>query len=135
MSQAPAMPSFSTVSARCGRSSGLQQRSKTDHYGPTTGARLWESELHRIAGNLLFSSATLDVERSEAHYLRAINVAREQDAASLDLRASTSLARLWAHHGDRRKAYDLLAPVYAWFTEGFETRDLVDAKELLDQLR
>ncbi|UXN64460.1 AAA family ATPase [Phyllobacterium sp. A18/5-2] len=100
-----------------------------------TGAHLWESELHRIAGNLLLSSATLDVERSEAHYLRAIEVAREQHAASLNLRASTSLARLWVHHGERHKAYDLLAPVYAWFTEGFETRDLVDAKALLDQLR
>jgi len=100
-----------------------------------TGARLWESELHRIAGNLLLGSAALDVERSEAHYLRAIEVAREQHAASLDLRASTSLARLWAYRGDRRKAYDLLAPVYAWFTEGFDTRDLVEAKELLDQLR
>lgn len=101
----------------------------------TTGARLWESELHRIAGNLLLSSATFDLERSEAHYLRAIEVAREQHAASLELRASTSLARLWAHHGDRRRAYDLLAPVYAWFTEGFKTRDLIDARDLLDQLR
>lgn len=101
----------------------------------TTGARLWESELHRIAGDLLLGSATLDLEPSEAHYLRAIQVAREQHAASLDLRASTSLARLWAHRGDRRKAYDLLAPVYAWFTEGFDTRDLVDASEILDQLQ
>ena len=100
----------------------------------TTGARLWESELHRIAGNLLLGYATIDVERSEAHYLRAIEVAREQHAVSLDLRASTSLARLWAHRGDRQKAYDLLAPIYARFTEGFDTRDLVDAKELLDHL-
>lgn len=100
-----------------------------------TGARLWESELHRIAGDLLLGSATLDLEPSEAHYLRAIEVAREQHAASLDLRASTSLARLWAHRGDRQKAYDLLAPVYAWFTEGLNTPDLIDAKELLDQLR
>ena len=87
----------------------------------TTGARLWESELHRIAGNLLLGYATIDVERSEAHYLRAIEVAREQHAASLDLRASTSLARLWAHGGDRQKAYDMLAPVYAQFTEGIST--------------
>lgn len=100
-----------------------------------TGARLWESELYRIAGDLLLGSASLDPEPSEAHYLRAIEVAREQHAASLDLRASTSLARLWAHRGDRRKAYDLLAPVYAWFTEGFDTRDLVDASETLDQLQ
>ncbi len=100
-----------------------------------TGACLWESELHRIAGNLLLGYATIDVERSKAHYLRAIEVAREQHAASLDLRASTSLARLWAHGGERQNAYDMLAPVYARFTEGFDTRDLVDAKELLDHLR
>ena len=75
------------------------------------------------------------LERSEAHYRRAIEVAREQQAPSLDLRASTSLARLWADRGDQQKAYDLLAPIFAWFTEGFSTRDLIDAKELLDQLR
>ena len=99
-----------------------------------TGARLWESELHRLAGNLLRASAAADLARSEAHYLQAIEVARQQQARSLELRAAISLARLWAERGERQNARDLLAPVYAWFTEGFATRDLIDAKALLDQL-
>jgi predicted ATPase len=65
---------------------------------------------------------------------RAIDVARGQQAKSLELRAATSLARLWADQGKRAQAYDLLAPVYSWFTEGFDTADLKDAKALLGQL-
>jgi class 3 adenylate cyclase/tetratricopeptide (TPR) repeat protein len=98
-----------------------------------TGARLWESELYRIAGDLVLGSSA-GGEQSEAHYLRAIEVARQQQALSLDLRASASLARLWADHGERHKARDLLAPIYNSFTEGFGTRDLIDAKVLLDEL-
>jgi class 3 adenylate cyclase len=98
-----------------------------------TGARLWESELHRIAGNLLSGSTAPDFEHSEAHYLRAIEVAREQEARSLELRAATSLAHLWASRGEWQDAYELLAPIYGCFTEGFGTRDLIDAKELLDR--
>ena len=97
-----------------------------------TGARLWESEFSRLAGNLLLQAKPRDFEHSQAHYRRAIEIAREQQARSLELRASTALARLWADRGDRHKAYDLLAPTYAWFTEGFNTRDLIDAKALLD---
>jgi predicted ATPase len=100
-----------------------------------TGAHIWESELHRMAGNLMLQSASAGVERSEGHYLRAIQVAREQRALSLELRASTLLAHLWAERGERQKAHDLLVPVYASFTEGFGTRDLSDAKALLDELR
>ena len=99
-----------------------------------TGARLWESEFNRLAGNLLLRAEAPDFKRSEAYYLRAIEVAREQQARSLELRASMSLARLWADRGRRQKAYDLLAPIHAWFTEGFGTRDLIDAKALLDRL-
>jgi predicted ATPase len=97
------------------------------------GARLWESELNRIAGNLLLLAAP-DPKKCEAHFLRAIDVARAQQARSLELRAATSLARLWADRGKRRKACDLLEPIYTWFTEGFSTRDLIDAKVLLDKL-
>ena len=97
-----------------------------------TGARLWELEFSRLAGNLLLLAKPGDFEQSEAHYRRAIEIAREQQARSLELRASTSLARLWADRGDRQDAYDLLAPTYAWFTEGFNTRDLIDAKAVLD---
>jgi predicted ATPase len=65
---------------------------------------------------------------------RALTVAREQQAKSWELRASTSLARLWRDQGKRTEARDLLAPIYGWFTEGFDTPDLKDAKALLDQL-
>jgi len=99
-----------------------------------TGARLWESELHRIAANLRLSSPVADPERGEIHYRRAIEVAREQQSPSLDLRASTSLARLWADRGERQKAFDLLAPIYATFTEGFGSGDLIEAKALLGEL-
>ena len=100
-----------------------------------TGARLWESELHRIAGNLSAPTPQEPTARgAKSHYLRAIEVAREQQARSLELRASASLARLWAKRGEKRKAYDLLAPIYATFTEGFGTPDLIEAKVLLGEL-
>ena len=72
---------------------------------------------------------------AEACFQRAIRIAREQTAHSLELRAATSLARLWSEQGRRAEAHDLLAPVYGWFTEGFDTADLKEAKALLDELR
>ena len=100
----------------------------------TTGVRLWEPELHRLAGNLLRGSAAASLDGCAAHYLRAIEIAREQQARSLELRAASSLARLWVDREERQKAYDLLAPVYAGFTEGFGTRDLIEAKVLLREI-
>jgi class 3 adenylate cyclase/predicted ATPase len=96
-----------------------------------TGARWWESELHRLRGELLMLRETA---MAQASFEEAIEVARRQCAKSLELRAATSLARLWAEHGERQKARDLLAPLYAWFTEGFDTADLKDARALLDEL-
>jgi predicted ATPase len=97
-----------------------------------TGERWFEAELERLVGEVLVTGAR--VEEAEASFARAIAVARAQDAKLWELRAATSLARLWAEQGERRKAYDLLAPVYGWFTEGFETADLKEAKALLDEL-
>jgi tetratricopeptide (TPR) repeat protein len=75
-----------------------------------------------------------DPHAAEAHFGRALAIARAQQARSWELRASVSLARLWAERGERQRALDLLAPVYGWFTEGFATPDLVEAKALLDAL-
>ena len=73
-------------------------------------------------------------EAAERNFLASLDWARRQQAKSWELRTSTSLARLWQSRGKRQAAYALLAPVYAWFTEGFDTRDLLDAKALLDEL-
>jgi len=96
--------------------------------------RWWEAELHRLKGQLLLSLTADNAAAAEACYERAINVARGQGARSLELRSSTSLARLWYMQGKVNVARELLAPIYAWFTEGFDTPDLKEAKALLDQL-
>jgi class 3 adenylate cyclase/predicted ATPase len=98
------------------------------------GEVLWEPELHRLRGD---ASLLQPTRRSEADacYTRAIEVARGQGARLIELRAATGLARLWADQRKRHQARDLLAPVYGWFTEGFDTFDLQKAKALLDELR
>jgi predicted ATPase len=92
----------------------------------------WDAELQRCKGELLLDAN--DVNAAEACFRRAIDVARGQGAKSSELRAATSLARLLADQGQRRQAQDRLAPIYGWFTEGFDTADLKDAKALLDEL-
>jgi predicted ATPase len=98
-----------------------------------SGERWQEAEIHRLKGELTLSMEGADAA-AEQFFRTAIEVAREQEARSPELRAATSLARLWAERGERQKAHDLLAPVYDWFTEGFDTADLRDAKALLDGL-
>jgi predicted ATPase len=90
------------------------------------------AELHLRKGELLLASSITD--RAEASFREALAIAQDQSAKLWELRAATSLARLWAGQGRRIEAHDLLAPVYGWFTEGFDTADLKDAKALLDQL-
>jgi predicted ATPase len=99
-----------------------------------TGERWFEAELHRRKGEVLLSLPERDQAAAEACFRRALAVGQEQGAKLWELRAAISLARLW--HNQRRspEAYDLLAPVYGWFTEGFDTADLKDAKALLDAL-
>ncbi len=94
----------------------------------------FESEGNRIAGEIARLSPKPDAAKTEAYFERALAVARQQQAKSWELRAATSLARLWRDQGKRDKARDLLAPVYGWFTEGFDTLDLKEAKALLDEL-
>jgi predicted ATPase len=97
-----------------------------------TGQRRWEPELYRLKGIALCGLNRLEEGQSDLE--AALRVARRQKAKAYELRAATSLARLWGEQGRCGEARDLLAPVYGWFTEGFDTADLKEAKTLLDQL-
>ena len=100
----------------------------------TTKERWCEAEINRIAGEIALLSPQPDAARAEACFERALVVARKQQAKSWELRAAISMARLWRDQGKWQQARELLAPVYGWFTEGFDTRDLKEAKALLDVL-
>jgi predicted ATPase len=97
-----------------------------------SGERWWEAELHRLRGRLLVARGPHD--EGETCFRRAIEVSRRQRAKMLELRAATSLARLWSDGDKNAEARDLLAPIYGWFTEGFGALDLKEAKILLDAL-
>jgi predicted ATPase len=99
-----------------------------------TGERWVEAELYRLRGSLLLRQAGTPQAEVETWLQRALDVASRQEAKSLELRAAMSLSRLWHQQGKRQKAHDLLAEVYAWFTEGFDSADLQEAKALLDEL-
>ena len=99
-----------------------------------TKERWFETEVNRLAGQIALKSPETDPAKAEAYFGRALAVARQQQAKSWELRAATSLARLWRDQGKPQQARELLAPVYGWFTEGFDTRDLKEAKALLDTL-
>jgi predicted ATPase len=100
----------------------------------TTNERWWEAEIHRVAGEIALKSPEPDSAKAEACFNQALAVARQQQAKSWELRASMSLARLWRDQGKVQQARELLAPVYRWFTEGHSTRDLMEAKALLEEL-
>jgi predicted ATPase len=99
-----------------------------------TGERAWEAEVHRLKGELLLARSPSDQAGAEASFRQALDVARHQSAKSWELGAATSLARLWQQQGRTDEARELLAPVYSWFTEGFDTRDLKEAKALVEEL-
>jgi predicted ATPase len=98
------------------------------------GDRWYEAELHRIKGELLLRQAVPDAPQVEACFDQALAVARRQQARSWELRAAMSLSRLWQQQGKRAEARELLAPIYRWFTEGFDTPDLQEAKTLLEEV-
>jgi class 3 adenylate cyclase/predicted ATPase len=100
----------------------------------TTKETLFEAEVHRIAGEIALMSPERDTAKAEAYFARALAVALQQQAKSWELRAATSMARLWRDLGKRDEARDLLAPVYGWFIEGLDTLDLKQAKALLVEL-
>ena len=92
------------------------------------------TEAYRLQGEFLIRQTTPDAAQAETCFQQALAIARRQQAKSWELRAATSLARLWQQQGKRATAHDLLAPIYSWFTEGFDTADLQDAKVLLEAL-
>jgi class 3 adenylate cyclase/predicted ATPase len=100
----------------------------------TTKERWFEAEVDRVAGEISLKSPVPGTAKAEAYFERALTVARQQQAKSWELRAAMSMARLWRDQGKRQQAHDLLAPIYGWFTEGFDTLDLKEAKALLEQL-
>ena len=100
----------------------------------TTKERWQEAEVHRVAGEIALMSPGAGTAKAQAYFERALQIARQQQAKSWELRAAMSMARLWCDQGKRNEARNLLAPVYGWFTEGFDTRDLKEAKTLLDAL-
>ena len=99
-----------------------------------TGERRWEAELHRLKGELLLARAAGHDAEAETCFRQALDIARRQQARSWELRAAMSLARLWQRLGKRTAAHELLAPIYGWFTEGFDTADLQEARTLLAEL-
>ena len=111
---------------------GLNHLAEAAQIVETTDERDVEAELHRLRGNLL--NAIGDPSAAEKSYHRALTVAKRQSAKTWELLTAMSLARLWRSQGKRAEAHDLLAPIYRWFTEGFDTPVLQDAKALLDQL-
>jgi predicted ATPase len=96
--------------------------------------RMWEAELYRLRGHLLLKQDHSNIVKAQSCFQRAIEIARRQSAKSLELRATVSLARMLAKQGQHADARTMLAEIYNWFTEGFGTADLKDAKALLDEL-
>jgi predicted ATPase len=93
-----------------------------------------EAEVYRTASEIMLLGPERDTTKAEAYFNHALTVARRQKAKTWGLRAAMSMARLWRDQGKRRQAHALLAPIYGWFTEGFNTRDLKEAKALIDAL-
>ena len=113
---------------------GLRFLAEAQVYMETSGECYYEAEIYRLKGDLLLAQSVGNQTEAETYFQQAISVAQTQSAKSLELRAATGLARLWQSQGKGQEAHDLLAPVYGWFTEGFDTADLQDAKTLLNEL-
>jgi predicted ATPase len=131
------LPTFLTLLADAYRDvqqpqNGLRQLAEAISVTDKTQNRYYEAEMHRVRGELFLSMH--DHSAAEASFRKAIKVAQHQSAKTWELRAAMSLARLWRDQGKPQQARELLAPIYAWFTEGFDTLDLKEAKALLDEL-
>ncbi|MGH8068183.1 MAG: hypothetical protein ACRERE_23715 [Candidatus Entotheonellia bacterium] len=133
-------PYFLTVLAEaCGQAgqpeAGLTALGEASTLVATTGERWWAAEVSRLQGELRLQLLVPEVHQAEACFQQALTVACSQQAKALELRAALSLSRLWQQQGQRDEARKLLAPVYGWFTEGFDTPDLQEAKALFEELR
>ncbi|MGH6884270.1 MAG: hypothetical protein ACREFM_25335, partial [Hypericibacter sp.] len=129
------MTQLAVAQARLGRiDEGLATLDDAARFAEATGERWWEAEIARLRGELLRSRTPAATDEAESCFTQALAITRAQKAKSLELRAAMSLARLLRDRNETRAARDLLAPVYGWFTEGFGTPDLVDAKALLEEL-
>ena len=115
------------------REAALSALAEARAVAENTGERWYEADLHRLTGVLALQEGALRAAADS--FQRALDIARRQQARSLELRAAISLARLWAGQGERQQAYDLLVQVYDGFTEGFDTADLTDARALLDEFK
>ena len=108
--------------------------STVQNFAIAIGKPWYDPELYRLKGELLLQQSSDNSTEAEVCFQYAMTIAQNQQAKSLELRAATSLARLWQQQGKRTEAHALLAPIYGWFTEGLDTADLQDAKALLDTL-
>jgi predicted ATPase len=123
------------VAAHLGHTAdGLQALTEAHTLVEQHEERLWEAEIHRLRGVLLLRQTGTPQAEAETWLQRALDIARRQEAKSLELRAAMSLSRLWQQQGKQAEAHALLAPIYGWFTEGFDTKDLQEAKVLLEAL-
>jgi class 3 adenylate cyclase/predicted ATPase len=129
------LPVLAALSGTLGQvDTGLHTLTEALELVEQTGVRWYEAETHRLKGTLLLHQAVPDEPQAEACFHKALSVTRHQQAKSWELRTAMSLARLWHQQGKQAEAYTLLAPIYGWFTEGFDTADLQEAKALLDAL-
>jgi len=129
------LPHLARAHAELGQFEAARRRDwRSGDNGGNDQGKWCEAEIHRTAGEIALMSPEPEAAQAQAHFERAIAIARAQQAKSWELRAATSLARLWRDQGKRQQARDLLAPTYGWFTEGFDTGDLKEPKALLDEL-
>jgi predicted ATPase len=113
---------------------GLKVLAEARAAADQTGEGFWDAEMHRLDGELSLQVAATETERAEESFLKAIQIARRQQAKSLELRAVLSLGRLWKRHGRKDEARQMLATIHDWFTEGHDTPDLREAKTLLGEM-
>ena len=129
------LASLAEAHGRAGQpQAGLQVLAEAVTLMATTELGWSEAEMSRLPGELRLQLASPEVPQAEACFRQAIEVARRQQDKALELRAALSLSRLWQQQGHRQAVRELLAPIYAWFTEGFDTPDLQAAKALLEEL-